>query len=312
MVEEPPLRVQSRQIAAVGKGIVGMRVGVWGSALTLACLLLTGCVTPQQEEVNNAVHATYKIARNLERDLGDTVEQLNTTTAELIARVDQTDQQTRQLQAVAEENQVKMDALQKKLDELARVLYDQYGLTVPSGYGSSRVNVTVPGSDADLVETTPTPGTTPAGAPPAGSTTTPPTTVGQPTTSGPLPGPVTDYYAANKAFVAEDYQKALELFENYLRLYPNTEYTPSAEYYRAHCLYLLERLEEAIDGFKRFRERHPSNSKVPVAMFNQAGAHKMLGQNEQAIDLWKQIVQHYPMSGAAERAKKRLEDEGQG
>ena len=198
-----------------------MRMGAWAGSLAVVCLVLTGCMTPQQQdEVNNAIFATHKIARNLERDLGDTVEQLNTTTAELIARVDQTDQQTRQLQAVAEENQVKMDALQKKLDELARVLYDQYGLTVPSGYGSSRVNVTVPGSDADLVDATPTPGAT--------ASTTPPTTVGQPTTSGPLPGPVTDYYAANKAFVAENYQKALELFENYLRLYPSTEYTPSA------------------------------------------------------------------------------------
>lgn len=267
-------------------------------------LLSAGCVTPSQtQQMNNTANATYRIVRDLQKDIGGSVTQLNETTAKLIARVDETDVQTRKLQSVVEENQVKLDAIKKRLDELANVLYRQFNLTPPTTGTGPRVDV--------KVEPTP--------AAPTGAAAEP---VSQRQASEPsvaeesVPAPqeqaagtaVTAYQRAQEAFGTEDYQRALTLFDEYLRRYPSTDYTNKAQFYKAECLLKLNQYGPAVAEFEKLRANYPKSTMAPVSMYNQAYAHLMLKENGRAIELLKEIVDEYPMTAVAERAKKKLQE----
>src|SRR3990170_2635421 len=81
--------------------------------------LLAGCATTGgRNQVEDTVYSTYRVVKNLDQNLGASVTKLNETAADLSARVNESDRQVAKLQAMTEENQVKLDRLQAKLDKL--------------------------------------------------------------------------------------------------------------------------------------------------------------------------------------------------
>ena len=273
----------------------------------VSSVLLAGCVTAANDPVADSVYTTHRIVRNIERDLAPRVSQLNETSADLLARVEESDTQVRRLQTVVEENQVKLDSLQARLDEIAQVLYRYLNVAPPSG---SFVSPSIAGG-VDVV-----------GEPeilPPGDLTEPSATLTPSTPSGPAPSPppvvppvatsnaVADYNEALRSLNSTDYEKALEQFGRFVEQYPNNDYTHRAQFWKGECHFRLKQYNQAITEYERLRADFPHSPKCPTSMYQQAVAHSRLEQRDKMVTLLTELVEKYPADDpAVERARTAL------
>jgi len=297
-------------------------------------------------QFENTVYDTYRRVASLDKNLQSSVTQLNETTATLLTRVDESDQQLRNVQGVLEENQAKLVSLEKKLDSLTNIIYREQGRSLLPGAPPAGMPPAGPPSEVGVggtygpavaapgVAPSTPPGVTPAPATsPAAPATVPgpasqpqeqpplePVAVGPqapatPTTTPPSTGSAdTDYLAAQKSYARQDYQAALDQFGAFLQKYPLSMQAQNAQFWRAKSFQALERYEEAIAEYNRLRDSYPTgpgdnpaNSKVPSAMHQQAVCHARLGQTERAIELFKQVIRDFPNSPAAVQATEDLQ-----
>ncbi len=272
-----------------------MRCRIVLAGMAVVTVLATGCATSGSsgDQVANSVYATHRIVKNLESDLAPRVTQLNETAAELTAKVEASETTTRQLQTMVEENQARLDALQRTIDRLASVIYQDLGRsgTVRSGAEFEPPMVERPPGAISRVPSPPAP-TAPSTGGDIGSTA------------------LADYNKAQQAFLNDDFQQALALYDAYLQRYPGAENAANAQFWKAECHRKLGQYEQAIADFERVRSNYPGpeNTKVAPSMTRQADCHIALGQTQRAIDLWTQLVQNYPLSEVTDQARQRLKE----
>lgn len=246
-------------------------------------------------QVETLLYDTHQKVTNLDKNLDGAVKKLNDTTSELLERVNESENQTRQLRSLVEENQVKLDTLQQQLGQLTATVYQQFNLTAGTGYAPAAPSggsiVIEPPADADSVESVDPVETS---TPPASSVTP--------------AGAQSAYQDAQKAWLAQDYPSALRMFSDYLVRYPNTELSGYAQYWQGRCYLKLEQYQEAIDSLEKVRLNYPDNdSKVSQAMQSQAVALSRLGRNEEAKRLLEEVVRRYPGTVVARQAQSDLE-----
>jgi TolA-binding protein len=284
-----------------------------GTLLVLLMMVMAaGCATNQQQ-VQNTIASTHQIARRLDENLGSTVTKLNETAADLRAQVDTSTQEMQRLNGLVQENQRKLEEVERKLDTLTATAYRQWNL---SGTFQPETSVSpprdiIPGettvldqqpSELDSFADTPTftggdqSETTPTATPVAGS------------------GDAASIFRdAQKAVFDEDYNAAIAKFDAYLQQFPSGEDANHAQYWKADCFRRLGRqnrdvtmYEKAIVEYQKLRTNYPESSKAPFAMYNQAGAHISLGQVSEAMALLNQLVEQHPASPAAAQAREEL------
>ena len=282
------------------------------TGLVLLCVLAAGCATTDDQLMGTVTH-TYKIVRKLEDDLGSTVKQLNETAADLSARVDESDRETRRLLGLVEENQHKLETLGDDLSRLTQTLYQHLGLTppTPSSIPTQPPQGVMPGetqieggfeapSASEPFESS---------EPPAETNVT---VVETQATDADLA-----FRQAKRAYDAKDYDSAFKGFDQFLLRFPTASAAPDAQFYKADSCYRIghesqdtEVLEKAVREYEKLRVDYPSSSKVSYAMFNQAAAHFDLKQSQEAIRLLRQLVEHFPTTPAGRTAKAKLEELG--
>jgi len=129
-------------------------LGVLGTAAVLLCL--TGCGTlGSDDQVSSMIYDSHRRIVNLDQSLDGSIKKLNETSAELSARVDASDQQIRTLQSTVEENQVKLDKMQRTIENLSATLYRWLNLSPPTS--GSTVSSTPSEVEADPVRVSPPP-----------------------------------------------------------------------------------------------------------------------------------------------------------
>ena len=99
------------------------------AAIIVITGILPGCETMGGNQMQTTVYDMHRRMVKLDRELDSSVSRLNESTATLIARTDQSDQQTRMLQGLLEENQAKLDALTRELASMKTTLYRHWNLT---------------------------------------------------------------------------------------------------------------------------------------------------------------------------------------
>lgn len=279
-----------------------MRAASSALAFLAVITLVAGCATPGgSTQLNSTVYQTHRIVRNLDRNLGRSVNKLNETAAELSTRVEESERQTRTLRGLVEENQVKLEQLQTRLDEFVGTMYRHLNLSPPPESGALSKEAYVDERDIRIE---------PGGAPsedPFGELVAPgPEGVAAvPSLQAPS-DPVRDYRRARQSYDEGDYESALKQYDEYVEQYPNASYTDDAQFWKAQCFLKLEQFGQAIAEFKKLRATYPTSTKVPAAMYNQASAHLQLGQGSQAVELLEDLVENYPMAAAAEAARSTL------
>jgi len=282
--------------------------------LLLAGVALAGCGTTGGSQVQNTIYDTHRRVANLDKNLEPSVSKLNENVAGLLARVDESDQQVKALQSSVEENTVKLNGVEKKLDALTNTLYRYFRLSqspllpgtgaAPGGPGmQEEVRVLPPPGSAPQPSVAPTaPGSELVS--PAAPAVPPPVAPPPPASPGQEDA---DYQQASRSFASENYPAALEQFGAFLQRYPNSQSSPNAQFWRARTLERLERYEEAIADYSKLRTTYPTSVRVPYAMLYEALCHKKLGQTDRASELLKEVLRNYPTTPAADQAKTELQ-----
>jgi TolA-binding protein len=276
-------------------------------------MLAAGCATTGGgDQMANSVYATHRIVQKLDTDMSARVDKLNQTAAELSTKVDASDQATRQLQSMMEENQAKLNALQKNLDKLSQAMYRYIGVSPgssPSGVevGQSRVE-----PPAGVAPVTPVPGAgeLPATAPSSTDPGAAAPTVPAPTDEATATNATADYKKASEVYMNDNFQEAMNLYSQFLQKYPTSDYASSAQYWKASCYQKLGQWEQAVREYDSVRQSYPMAKKVAPSMYNQAECYLRLGQQQRAIDLLKDLTTNsrYATDPTVELARGKLKE----
>lgn len=275
-------------------------------------LLLAGCVTTGGDQLTNTVNATYKTVRQLDANLGDTVQQLNTTAADLNQKVSDSDQELRRLQGLVQENQQRLREIQAKVNRLESNLARVHGWTSAPATPSAPPAGILPGAAGQAGTDTPgvdTLDTERAELAAQDAAVTDSKTAGVAANSA-----IEAYQQAQRAYMGADYDAALKLYQEYLNRYPTAEHASDAQFWKAQCYLKLGEeqkdaalYENAISEFQALRSNYPSSRKIPYAMHNQAVVYGRLGQTQKAIELFEELIRQYPLSAEAESAKSMVQ-----
>jgi tol-pal system protein YbgF len=114
------------------------------------------------------------------------------------------------------------------------------------------------------------------------------------------------YDSAYDAFKEEKYEKAREGFQNFLKKYPNTEYSDSAQFWIGESYYFERKYEQAILEYEKVIKNYPQSNKVPNALLKQGFSFLNLGDKSSAKLLLEQVVKNYPSTNQARMARSKL------
>ncbi|MBX3176821.1 MAG: tetratricopeptide repeat protein [Candidatus Hydrogenedentes bacterium] len=266
----------------------------------LATALLGANAAAASKQVEALLYDTHQKVTNLSRSLDGTVKRLDETTTSLMERVNESENQTRQLRSMVEENQMKLDALQQQLGELTATVYRQFNLTT-SGSGYSPAAPAASGQSVVIQPPAPAAETFDEDMSAESVSAAPPVAGGSSAAAHAA------YQEAQKAWLGQDYDGALRQFSDFLARYPGSDLAGNAQYWQGRCFLRLERYEEAIASLDKVRANHPENdSKVSQAMQSQAVALSRLGRNDEAVRLLQEVIDKYPNTVVAQQAQSDL------
>jgi tol-pal system protein YbgF len=136
-----------------------------------------------------------------------------------------------------------------------------------------------------------------AGAPGA----TPP-----PATAGPAIPPRDLYQQAYSDFARKNYDLSIQGFQEYLRLYRDTDLADNAQYWVGECLQAQGKYEDAVTAFNALLRDFTDSDKIPDARYKKGVALEALGRKSQAVLEYRFVVERFPNSPAARLAREKL------
>jgi len=114
------------------------------------------------------------------------------------------------------------------------------------------------------------------------------------------------YKKACETFKEGKYDKARTEFQNFLKQYPNTEYSDNAQFRIGECYYFEKKYEEAILEYEKVVKNYPEGDKVSSALLKQGLSFLMLGDKSSAKLILQQVIKNYPNTSQARIAKSKL------
>ncbi len=100
----------------------------------------------------------------------------------------------------------------------------------------------------------------------------------------------------------EEYQRAVNEFDQYLNMYPNGRFVTNAYYWKGQAYVNLAMLNEARDAFEVIVTQYPDGRKVDDAMYSLGTVYDKLGNIDRARQLLRQVQSRYPNTSAANLA----------
>ena len=101
-------------------------------------------------------------------------------------------------------------------------------------------------------------------------------------------------------------EKARELFEAFLKQYPDSDNADNARFWIADSYYRDKWYEKAILEYQKVVVDYAGGNKVPAAMLKQGYAFSNLGEDANAKLILKELVKKFPGSREADIAKDKL------
>jgi len=114
------------------------------------------------------------------------------------------------------------------------------------------------------------------------------------------------YALAYETFKQGHYEKAREEFQNFLKLFPNTEYSDNAQFWIGECYYLERKYEKAILEYDKVVKGFPEGDRARHALLKQALSFQKLGDKSSARLLLQQVIREYPNTSQARIAREKL------
>jgi len=114
------------------------------------------------------------------------------------------------------------------------------------------------------------------------------------------------YELAYETFKKGKYNKARIRFRNFLKQYPNTEYSDDAEFWIGECYYLEKKYKEAVLEYGKVVKNYPKGDKVPSALLMQGLSFLRLNDKPGAKLILQRVIQDYPNTNEARIAREKL------
>ncbi len=112
--------------------------------------------------------------------------------------------------------------------------------------------------------------------------------------------------AALGFYKAENFQSAINAFQEFLINYPKSVHIANVRYWAGNAYYMLRDYKNSLDNFQVIANKFDTYPKIAEVMFSIADCQELLNDNEAAKATLKQISTKYPNSDAAAKAKKEL------
>ena len=120
-----------------------------------------------------------------------------------------------------------------------------------------------------------------------------------------------DAYQAAIALLREGhYQQAADKFEQFLNLYPESQFSDNAQYWYGETFYVTRKFPEALASFQKVVSVYPKSQKVPDALLKIGYCDYELGYWDAARAALTRVSSEYPDTTAAHLAKRRLAQMG--
>jgi tol-pal system protein YbgF len=114
------------------------------------------------------------------------------------------------------------------------------------------------------------------------------------------------YASAYDMFKEGKYLQAREKFQNFLKQFPETEYSERAMFWIGECYYFEKKYEEAILEYDKLIKKYPRGERVSSALLKQGLSFLHLGDKASAKVILQQVVKDYPGTNQARIANSRL------
>ena len=115
-----------------------------------------------------------------------------------------------------------------------------------------------------------------------------------------------DFEAAMAELRKTEFPRAAQLYQQFLRRYPDSGYAPAVHYWLGNTHYALREYKEAIAVYQRLMATAPSHSRVPEAMLAIANCQIELKDVRAAKRSLEDLVKAHPQSESAATARDRL------
>ncbi len=119
-------------------------------------------------------------------------------------------------------------------------------------------------------------------------------------------GPPAEYLKAFGLYSANNFPSAIESFESFIKINPQSDYAPNALYWVGECHYSLSDLPRAKETFLKVADNYPKSSKAPDALLKLGFTLSALKEKERATGIFERIITEFPSSSAAIKARERL------
>jgi len=113
------------------------------------------------------------------------------------------------------------------------------------------------------------------------------------------------YETAYGLFKSASYAEAALSFQDFLKKYPDSVYTPNAEFLLGNVYFEMKSYRSALDTYQALLKNFPSSRPSDV-LYGVARSQQALKLTSSAQKTLKQIVAKYPSTAAAAKAKKQL------
>ncbi|MEI7672895.1 MAG: tol-pal system protein YbgF [Deltaproteobacteria bacterium] len=114
------------------------------------------------------------------------------------------------------------------------------------------------------------------------------------------------YAAAYGLFKEGKYEKSRESFENFLKQFPDTEFSDNAQFWVGECYYFEKKYEKAIVEYDKVIKNFPEGNKVPYALLKQGLSFLKLGDKVSAKLLLQRVAKDFPNTSQARIARAKL------
>jgi len=126
------------------------------------------------------------------------------------------------------------------------------------------------------------------------------------TASSPAIAPRDLYQQAYSDFARKNYDLSIQGFQEYLRLYRDTDLADNAQYWVGECLQAQGKYEDAVTAFNALLRDFTDSDKIPDARYKKGVALEALGRRSQAVLEYRFVVERFPNSPAARLAREKL------
>ena len=262
-----------------------------GNATAQNRLSLSERVTRLEQQVQGGNSA--------QQNLADLLNRLNELQSEVQNLRGLVEQQNFELEALKKRSRDQYLDLDTRLQALGT---GQTGsaLPVPPTAPALPADLSVP-TQAPVMAGEPDPGVAPPSTPPGDSL---PLTPADPVVDAAQLR--ADYDRAFDALKQGQYAEASRLFNAFIRTYPDGELVDNATYWLGESYYVTQNYQIALDTFQQLLSRYPSSGKSADALLKVGYCHHELGDSRKAQETLRSVIQRYPDTPVARLAQSRL------